>query len=64
MLKIDGQSGVFDLERDTVRFQTLSLGEQRLGKIAVLAGLAEGEQIVLDPPPSLKDGDRVRVKGV
>jgi RND family efflux transporter MFP subunit len=61
--KIDGQAGVFVLERDTVRFQQLSLGDERSGKISVLAGLSEGEQIVLDPPASLKTGDRVRVKG-
>jgi HlyD family secretion protein len=62
--KIQGQSGVFVLERDTVRFQRLSLGEQRSGKVAVLEGLSEGDEIVLDPPSTLKSGDRVRIKGV
>lgn len=61
--KVEGQSGVFVLERDTVRFQKLSLGEERSGKVAVSSGLSEGEQIVLDPPASLRSGDRVRIKG-
>jgi RND family efflux transporter MFP subunit len=61
--KIEGQSGVFVLERDVARFQKLSLGEQRSGKIVVMAGLSEGELVVLDPPASLKSGDRVRIKG-
>jgi RND family efflux transporter MFP subunit len=61
--KIEGRSGVFVLERDTVRFQRLSLGDERSGKVAVLEGLSEGEQIVIDPPASLKSGDRVRIKG-
>jgi RND family efflux transporter MFP subunit len=62
--KIQGQNGVFVLERDTVRFQRLSLGDQRSGKVAVLEGLTEGDEIVLDPPSSLRSGDRVRIKGV
>jgi len=63
VLRMDGQTGVFVLERDIVHFQRLALGEQRLGKIAVIEGLSEGDEIVLDPPATLKHGDRVRIKG-
>jgi len=63
VLRMDGQTGVFVLERDIVRFQRLALGEQRLGKIDVIEGLSEGDEIVLDPPATLKHGDRVRIKG-
>lgn len=57
----DGRAGAFVLERDTVRFAAVSAGERRGGRIAIDAGLAVDQRIVLDPPPSLRDGDRVRV---
>jgi len=57
-----GERGVFVLERDRVRFRSLSLGERRSGRVAVEGGLEEGERIVLDPPSTLEDGDRVRLR--
>ncbi|MBI5362453.1 MAG: efflux RND transporter periplasmic adaptor subunit, partial [Planctomycetes bacterium] len=39
------------------------VGEDRSGRRVVKEGLAEGEQIVIAPPASLKDGQRVRVQG-
>lgn len=63
VVKNAGQSGVFVLERDIVRFRTLTLGDQRAGRVVVRDGLTDGETIVLDPPTTLADGDRVRLKG-
>lgn len=62
VVRIQGENGVFVLERDVVHFKKLALGEQRSGKVIVQNGLAEGDVIVLAPSVSLKDGDRVRVK--
>jgi len=61
LVRIDGERGVFVLERDTVRFRALGLGEERGGKVLVEDGLEEGELIVLAPPPTLADGERVVV---
>jgi len=61
VVKVEGKTSVFLLERDLVRLATVSLGEEKSGKIVVLAGLVEGDTIVLRPPNGLKSGDRVRV---
>lgn len=63
VVKIGGQSGVFVVERDTVRFAQVSIGEERAGRVVVQTGLSEGQVVVVDPPARLKDGDRVIVKG-
>lgn len=62
VIRIEGQSGVFVLERDTVRFQDVELGNQRSGRFVVLNGLSGGEDIVISPPATLNSGDRVRIQ--
>lgn len=62
VVKLGGESGVFVLERDRVSFRKVSLGSERASRRVVLSGLSEGDTIVLAPPDSLEDGDRVRVK--
>ncbi len=61
LVQLDGRWGVFRLDRDLARFQVLELGERRSGRVLVRGGLASGDRIVLDPPPELGDGERVRV---
>ena len=61
LVRSDGARGAFVLERQSVRFRALTLGEERGGKVLVEAGLEDGELIVLAPPPSLTDGERVFV---
>lgn len=61
IVKLGGESGVFVLERDRVSFRKISLGAERASRRVVSSGLSEGETIVLSPPDSLEDGDRVRV---
>ncbi len=58
-VQIGGQDGAFVLERDAVRFQPVRLGERRSGRVLVQEGLQPGMRVVLAPPPSLRDGDRV-----
>lgn len=60
LVTIDGVIGAFVLERDTVRFSSVTAGERRNGRIAVQAGLSPNQRIVLAPPASLKSGDRVQ----
>ena len=62
VVRVDGSDQVFVLERDTVRLRRVALGEERGGRRVVASGLAEGESVVVAPPASLKDGQRVRVQ--
>ena len=62
VVKLGGESGVFVVERGRASFRKVSLGAERGSRRVVLAGLTEGETIVVDPPDSLDDGDRVRVR--
>lgn len=54
--------GVFVLERDRVRLAPVSIGERRGDRVLIKAGLEAGQRLVLDPPPRLADGDRVRLE--
>jgi RND family efflux transporter MFP subunit len=62
IVRVDGADGVFVLERDVVRWRRVTLGPERSGRVVVKSGLEAGEQIVSEPPVSLDDGDRVRIK--
>ncbi len=57
-----GGRKVFVLERDRVHARAIQTGETRAGRTAVQSGLREGERVVVNPPPSLEDDDRVRVQ--
>jgi len=62
LVRENGKDGVFVVERDTVRFRVVALGPRQSDRVGVLAGLEENERIVLSPPASLADGDRVRIR--
>ncbi len=62
LVRIDGADQVFVLERDTARLRRVTLGEDRAGRRVVSQGLSDGETILLGPPPTLRDGQRVRPK--
>jgi RND family efflux transporter MFP subunit len=44
-----------------LRIQTLATGEVDQGQLRILAGLRDGDRVVLSPGASAKDGDKVRV---
>lgn len=60
IVRIEGRPHVFVLEQDVVRLRPITHGEQKSGKVAVEKGLVENEILVLQPPQSLRDGQRVR----
>jgi RND family efflux transporter MFP subunit len=62
VVRVEGADGVFVLERDVARFRRVTLGPERAGRVVVKTGIAAGEQVIDDPPTSLDDGDRVRIK--
>lgn len=61
IVPVDGKTGAFVVERDTVRFLALTVGERKGGRVAIDAGLTKDQRLVLDPPPTLRTGDRVRL---
>jgi len=52
----DGQTVVFQLRDDVVERRAVSLGRDLGPEVEILAGLAAGATVVLDPPPELADG--------
>lgn len=59
---VDGAVGAFVLDGDVARFRKVTAGERKGGRVVVEQGLQRDQRIVLAPPPSLRDGDRVRVQ--
>lgn len=55
--------GVFVVENERARLRWIEVGKRDADHVEVVAGLGEGELYVLDPPPSLNDGDPVRTDG-
>jgi multidrug efflux pump subunit AcrA (membrane-fusion protein) len=62
VLTKDGQTGVWILERDRVRFRGIKTGEERGENVVIREGLRGGESLVLDPDPVLSEGTVVRKK--
>jgi len=60
VVEIDGVPTAFVLERDTVRATSVTIGERKGGRVTIETGLRAGQRIVADPPPSLRDKDRIR----
>ncbi len=59
IVRSDGTTAVFVLERGVAKWREITLGEGRSGRFQILAGLTDGESIVFQPPVGLSDGDRV-----
>jgi RND family efflux transporter MFP subunit len=60
-----GRRGVFLVVKESddrrAKFATVEAGAPAEGRVVVAKGLEGGESLVLDPPPSLADGDLVTV---
>jgi HlyD family secretion protein len=57
-----GQQVVFVVRGDRVERRAVRIGGAPGDEVAVLSGLAPGEQVVVDPPPELADGRKVIVR--
>lgn len=53
---------VFVEESGVARLRVVHPGEPRGGRVPVLAGLAEGDRAISDPPATLADGARVSIR--
>ena len=60
--KADGKSIVFVVKDDKVERRAVSVGLEQGDQIEVVSGVTAGERVVIDGPPTLKDGDKVKVQ--
>jgi len=58
----DGHSIVFVLRDDRVERRAVRVGLDAGDQIELVSGISAGERVVVDGPPTLKDGDKVRVQ--
>jgi RND family efflux transporter MFP subunit len=54
---------VFVVRDDRVERRAVRTGLEQGETIEVLSGISTGEQVVVNPPATLKDGDRIRIEG-
>jgi RND family efflux transporter MFP subunit len=59
----DGKSVVFVVRGDRVERRAVQVGTEEGEQVEVLSGLTSGDRVVVDGPPSLKDGDKIRETG-
>ena len=57
-----GQTVAFVVKDNQAKRVEVTTGPAMGDLVEIEAGLKEGDRVVLDPPPSLEDGDRVTVK--
>jgi RND family efflux transporter MFP subunit len=57
-----GKSIVFVVKEDKVERRAVSVGLETSGQVEVLSGLVAGERVVVEGPPTLADGDKVKVQ--
>ena len=56
-------ASVFVVDGEHARLRLVNVGSLSGGRAEILAGLSEGERVVVDPPLQLSDGRRVRATG-
>ena len=59
---VDGASIVFVLNEDRVERRAIKVGLENGDQVEVLSGVRAGERVVVDGPPTLKDGDKVKIQ--
>jgi len=58
----DGKSIVFVLKDDRVERRAVGIGLDSGDHVELVSGVSAGERVVVDGPPTLKDGDRVKIQ--
>lgn len=56
----DGSHAVFLLDGDAAMLRKVEIGGLKSGHVEILRGLSPGEQVVLNAPPALRDGSRIK----
>src|SRR5205823_15023248 len=57
-----GQTAVWIVMGGTASRRSIVLGSERIDQVEVRSGIVPGETIILNPPPTLSDRGRVRLK--
>ena len=60
---LDGRTVVFVVKQDRVERRAVRAGLEEGDQVELLSGISAGEQVVVEGPTDLKDGDRVKVQG-
>jgi RND family efflux transporter MFP subunit len=55
-------TNVFVIDGDRARLRFVSVGRSADGATEILAGLSEGESVVIAPPPNVRDGTLVTIR--
>jgi hypothetical protein len=63
VVDLGGRRGVFQLQNETAVFRTITVGSEQGMVVEVLAGLAEGDEVISTGAGALRDGDRVALAG-
>jgi RND family efflux transporter MFP subunit len=58
-----GRPGVWIVKGTTASRRAITTGADRLDQVEVKSGLLPGDTVVINPPPALTDGGRIRIKG-
>jgi len=58
----NGKRTAFLIQENQVRLKEVATGEEMGELVEITGGIKEGDRVVLNPPASLKSGDRVRLK--
>jgi hypothetical protein len=58
----DGRTIVFVVRDDRVERRAVSVGLETGNQVEVMSGVSAGERVVVTGPPTLKDGDKVKVQ--
>jgi len=62
VFELANQAYLFTVDGDlTAHRRAIDIGERRFGRVEVLGGLSEGEQVVVEGTIKLRDGLRVRL---
>lgn len=62
ILNFDGRDYVFVVREETVERRAVRVGARMQGNADVIAGLSDGDMVVLDPPQDLSDGAAIRIQ--
>ena len=57
-----GQTAVWIVTGGTASRRSVVLGSERIDQVEVRSGIVPGETVILNPPPTLTDRGRVRLK--
>jgi HlyD family secretion protein len=59
---VDGRTVVFVVRDDRAERRAITVGLENDDRVEVVSGVTAGERVVVDGPPTLKDGDKVKVQ--